>query len=83
VNESEKKNRRKPFEDIGRNLDEDLERLIAYINDELVPSVRKHSTRGMRIAAEKLSQFADYMERKQAAEPCSQDTESDKNTPES
>jgi hypothetical protein len=36
--------------------------LIKYLNDEVVPAVREHSTKAMRLAAEKLSQMADYME---------------------
>ena len=69
------------FEDFGKRMDEEVEKLISYINDEVVPSVRKHSTRGMRIAAEKLNQFADYMDQKQ--EPSSQSPDHDKNTTES
>jgi hypothetical protein len=47
-------------------FDRESEKLIAYINDEVVPAVREHSSRGLRVAAEKLAQFADYMD-KQAA----------------
>ncbi len=67
-NESEKKNRPISFENAGRRVDEEIEKLITYLNDEVVPSVRKHSTKGMRIAADKLTWLADYMEQKQTAE---------------
>ncbi len=67
-NESESKNRRTPFETAGRRMDEEVEKLITYLNDEVVPSVRKHSTKGMRVAAEKLNWLADYMEQKPAPE---------------
>jgi hypothetical protein len=57
------------FADAGRKLDEaarrveqETERLIAYLNDEVVPSAREHSTRGLRKAAQELSKFADYLE---------------------
>jgi len=63
TNETEK-NRR--FEDMGRRLDEEVEKMIAYLNDEVVPQVRNHSSRALRIAAEKLSRFADYMDQSQA-----------------
>jgi hypothetical protein len=43
-------------------LDEECERLIAYLNDEVVPAVRQRSSRGVRRAAEKLATFADYLE---------------------
>ena len=50
------------IEDVGRRIDEDAEKLIAYLNKEVVPAVREHSSRGLRKAAEKLSEFADYLE---------------------
>ncbi len=60
---------RDPFERAGRKLDEaarrleqETEQFIAYNNDEVVPSVRRHSSRGLRKAAEELSRFADYLE---------------------
>jgi len=46
----------------AERLDRESEKLIAYINDEVVPAVREHSSRGLRVAAEKLAKFADYMD---------------------
>lgn len=51
------------FEESG--LDRDAENIISYINDEVVPAIRNHSTQAVRTAARKLSDFADYMERRQ------------------
>ncbi len=68
-NESENKDRRGSFENMGRRMDEEIEKLISYLNDEVVPTVRQHSTKGLRIAADRLRQFADYMDEKQAAAP--------------
>ncbi len=48
--------------DAADRLDRESEKLITYINDEVVPAVREHSSRGLRIAAEKLAKFADYMD---------------------
>lgn len=64
-----------PFEDFGRKIDRGLgeaakkmeqegEKFIAYFNDEVVPAIRSHSTKALRIAADKLSQLAKYMEEK-------------------
>jgi len=64
-----------PFEDFGRKIDRGLgeaarrreeegEKFIAYFNDEVVPAIRTHSTKALRIAAEKLSHLANYMEQK-------------------
>jgi len=33
------------------------------LNDEVVPAVRQHSTKALRVAAEKLTGLADYMEK--------------------
>lgn len=50
-------------------VDREAEKLITYINDEVVPAVREHSSRGLRIAAEKLAQFADYMDKESGTKP--------------
>ena len=63
-----------PFEDFGRKIDRGLgeaakrmeqegEKFIAYFNDEVVPAIRTNSTKALRIAAEKLGQLANYMEK--------------------
>lgn len=65
MNESDRKNRTS-FEDMGRKMDDEVEKLITYINDEVVPQVRGHSSRALRIAADKLARFADYMEERDA-----------------
>lgn len=65
---------RTPFEDFGRKIDRGLgeaakrmeqegEKFIAYFNDEVVPAIRTNSTKALRIAAEKLGQLANYMEK--------------------
>jgi signal transduction histidine kinase len=49
--------------DAKRNVEEESEKLITYLNDEVVPAIRQGSTRALRTAAEKLSQLAEYMEK--------------------
>ncbi len=72
MNEQDK-NARRPFQTAGERLDdllgdasqrleEETQTLIKYINDELVPAIRDHSTNALRIASEKLSQVADQMD---------------------
>jgi hypothetical protein len=67
------KNARRPFETAGQRLDDVLgdaskrieqetQLLIKYINDELVPAIRDHSSNALRIASEKLNQAADLMD---------------------
>jgi hypothetical protein len=55
--------------DAADRLDRESEKLIAYINDEVVPAVRDHSSRGLRIAADKLAKFADYMDQQSKTAP--------------
>lgn len=57
---------RKLNEEIGeaaRRLEAESERVIAYLNDEVVPAIRHGSSRALRTAAEQLSRLAEYMER--------------------
>jgi hypothetical protein len=58
--------------DFNRTVEEAAERLeretaefVKYLNDEVVPAVRHHSTKALRVAAEKLARLADYMEQNQ------------------
>jgi hypothetical protein len=61
------------FENIGRKMDEhfgvcsdrvedDVKRVITYLNDKVVPEVREHSSKALRIASEQLSRLADHLE---------------------
>lgn len=64
-----------PLEDFGRKIDErfgsaigdaeaELKKVIAYLNDEVVPQVRQNSGQAMRIAAENLHKLADKLDRR-------------------
>jgi hypothetical protein len=44
-------------------IEKEIPEFIKYLNDEVVPAVRQHSTKALRVASEKLSEFADYMEK--------------------
>jgi hypothetical protein len=46
----------------AERLEKELPELIKYLNDEVVPAVRTHSTKALRVASEKLAEFANYME---------------------
>jgi hypothetical protein len=65
------------FENFGRKLDTELgeaarkleqesEKVIDYLNREVVPSIRNNSSKALRIAAEKLSRLAEYMDETRA-----------------
>jgi len=60
--------------DFNRKVEEAAERLeqesaefVKYLNDEVVPAVRQHSTKVLRAAAEKLATLADYMDQHKAS----------------
>jgi bisphosphoglycerate-dependent phosphoglycerate mutase len=50
---------------LGEHLEEDLKRIIAYLNDRVVPEVRENSSKALRIAAEQLNRLATHLERRQ------------------
>ena len=63
-----------PFEDFGRKMDTEFsgaaekfdrekEKVITYLNNEVVPAIRTHSSKALRVAAEQLSKLAEYMEK--------------------
>jgi hypothetical protein len=70
MTQSEKRRSPRPsFEHAGRKLEEAARRLeqetdkfIRYLNDEVVPEVREHSSRGLRKASKELAKFADFLE---------------------
>ena len=66
-------NTKSSFEDFGRNLDkglgeaakkleEESDKAITYLNDEVVPAIRNHSSKALRVAAEQLARLADFMD---------------------
>jgi len=46
-------------------LEKETSELIKYLNDEVVPAARQHSTKALRVASEKMAQLADYLEKHQ------------------
>ena len=53
-------------EQATEHLEKEAAELIKYLNDEVVPAVRQHSTKAIRIASEKLAHLADYMDANEA-----------------
>jgi len=51
--------------DAAERLEKESAEFVKYLNDEVVPAVRQHSTKALRVAAEKLAKLADYMEEQQ------------------
>jgi hypothetical protein len=47
---------------IANTLEKETAELITYVNNEVVPAARMHSSKALRVASEKLSKFADFLE---------------------
>lgn len=52
----------KTINNAAERLEKEIPEFIKYLNDEVVPAVRTHSSKALRVASQKLSEFADYME---------------------
>lgn len=63
-----------PFEGFGRRFDqhvgtigprveEEVRRVIAYLNDEVVPQVRRNSSEALHTAADHLNRLAEHLDR--------------------
>jgi hypothetical protein len=62
------------FEEFGRKIDErvgealprveeEVKKVIAYLNDEVVPQVRQNSSQALRVAAEHLQRLAEHLDK--------------------
>ena len=54
---------------MAEKLEKETAELVVYLNNEVVPAVRTHSSKALRVAAEKLSKFAEYLETQQSKNP--------------
>ena len=48
--------------DVSERLERETAELITYLNNEVVPAIRAHSTKALRLAADKLAKMADYLD---------------------
>lgn len=53
--------------DVADRMEREAAELIAYLNNEVVPAIRTHSTKALRVAAEKLGKMADYLDEQKRA----------------
>jgi F0F1-type ATP synthase membrane subunit b/b' len=53
-------------EQAADRLEKETAEFIKYLNDEVVPAVRQHSSKALRVAAKKMASLADYMEQNQS-----------------
>ena len=50
------------FGKVGPRMEEEVKRVIAYLNDQVVPQVRQNSSSALRMAAEQLGRLADCLD---------------------
>jgi hypothetical protein len=55
------------MDEVVRDAERELKRVITFVNDKVVPEVRDASTTALRSAAEQLQKLADYLEEKKKA----------------
>jgi vacuolar-type H+-ATPase subunit H len=57
----------KTIGDTTERVEQEAAEFIKYLNNEVVPAVRQHSTKALRVAAEKLTELANYMDQQSSA----------------
>jgi nitrogen fixation protein FixH len=48
--------------DIAERLERESAGFVTYLNDEVVPCVRQHSTKALRVVSQELGKLADYLD---------------------
>jgi hypothetical protein len=48
--------------DFGNRFEQEVRRVISYLNDQVVPEVRQNSSKALRVAAGQLTRLADHLE---------------------
>jgi hypothetical protein len=51
------------------HVEEDLRRVVSYINDEVVPDVRRHGSEALRVAAQELRKLAERLDEQRRTPP--------------
>jgi len=55
------------FGDAARKLEQESDRVITYLNNEVVPAIRNRSSKALRVAAEQLQKLAEYMDKSRSS----------------
>ncbi len=53
---------------VVESVEKETAEIINYLHNEVVPAVRSHSTKALRVAAEKLARLADYLDQQKAGQ---------------
>jgi hypothetical protein len=65
--EQERSRWEQQLRDAARHVEEDVRRVVTYINDEVVPDVRQNGSQALRSAARELEKLAQKMDDRRAA----------------
>jgi hypothetical protein len=65
--EQERSRWEQQLRDAARHVEEDLRRVVTYINDEVVPDVRQNGSEALRSAARELEKLAQKMDDRRTA----------------
>ena len=57
------------FGNVGPRVEEEVRKVISYLNDEVVPEVRRNSSQALRTASEHLVKLAEHLERSPRPKP--------------
>ena len=55
----------KAVADAAERMEKETAEFVKYLNDEVVPAVRQHSSKALRVASDKLRDLADFMDEAQ------------------
>lgn len=55
------------LQDATERIEEDLKRVVTYINDEVVPDIRRNGSHALRSAAAELQKLAQRMDDRRAS----------------
>jgi hypothetical protein len=67
--------------DAATHVEEDVRRVVTYLNDEVVPDIRRNGSQALRVAAAELQKLAQRMDDRRAAAPASGQPATDKDEP--
>jgi hypothetical protein len=56
------------FGKVGPRIDDEVKRVITYLNDQVVPQVRQNSSSALRAAAEQFARLADHLDQGRKAD---------------
>jgi glutamyl-tRNA reductase len=63
------------------HVEEDVKRVVTYLNDEVVPDIRRNGSQALRVAAAELQKLAQRMDDRRAAATAPGQAAPDKDEP--